>query len=58
MKNGFQHAGVPALYVEGVVGIDNEASKRACAATISSNPTAITDAVSGLPALQYIRKII
>jgi hypothetical protein len=57
LKNGFSRAGIRSFYVEGVVGIDNEPSKRASAATISANPTAITDSVSGLPALHYIRKI-
>lgn len=57
LKNGFSRAGFPSFYVEGVVSIDNEPSKRASAATISPNPTPITDSVSGLPALHYIRKV-
>ena len=57
MENGFSRANIPSFYVEGVVGIDNEPSKRASAATISPTPTSITDEVSGLPALHYIRKI-
>jgi len=57
MKNGFKRAGIPSFYVEGIVSVDNEPSKRASAATISANPTSITDSVSGLPALHYIRKI-
>jgi hypothetical protein len=51
LKNGFSRTQIPSFYVEGIVGIDNEPSKRASAATISSTPTAITDDVSGLPAL-------
>lgn len=57
MKNGFSRAGIRSFYVEGVVGVDNEPSKRASAVTISSTPTAIMDSVSGLPALHYIRKV-
>jgi hypothetical protein len=56
LEHGFRNV-MPAFYVEGVVGIDNEPSKRASAATISPTPTAITDSVSGLPALHYVRKI-
>jgi hypothetical protein len=57
LENGLSRNKIPSFYVEGVVGIDNEPSKRASAATISSSPTAITDDVSGLPALHYVRKI-
>jgi hypothetical protein len=57
LKHGLSRNKIPSFYVEGVVGVDNEPSKRASAATISSNPTAITDEVSGLPALHYVRKI-
>jgi hypothetical protein len=57
LKNGLSRNKIPSFYVEGVVGIDNEPSKRASAATISPSPAAITDNVSGLPALHYIRKI-
>jgi hypothetical protein len=57
MENGFRRANIFSFYVEGVVGIENEPSKRASAAAISSTPVAITDDVSGLPALQYLRKI-
>jgi hypothetical protein len=57
LKNGFSRTRMPSFYVEGVVSVDNEPSKRASAATISSSPTAITDSVSRLPALHYVRKI-
>jgi hypothetical protein len=57
MKNGFSRAGFPSFYVEGIVGMDNEPSKKASAAAISATPTAVTDSVSGLPALQYLRKV-
>jgi GNAT superfamily N-acetyltransferase len=57
MKNGFSRTKISSFYVEGIVSVDNEPSKRASAATISSNPTPIIDEGSGLPALQYLRKI-
>lgn len=57
LKNGLSRSRIPAFYVESVVGTDNEPSMRVSAATISPSPTAITDNVSGLPALHYIRKI-
>jgi hypothetical protein len=57
LKNGLSRNGVDSFYVEAIVSIDNEPSKRVAAATISSSPTAITDELSGLPALQYLRRI-
>jgi hypothetical protein len=57
LKHGLARNRIPSFYIEGVVGVDNEPSKRASAATISSSPTAIIDEVSGLPALHYVRKI-
>jgi GNAT superfamily N-acetyltransferase len=57
MKNGFSRTKIPSFYVEGIVSVDNEPSKRASAATISPTPTPVTDEGSGLPALQYLRKI-
>jgi hypothetical protein len=57
LKHGLARNNIPSFYVEGVVSVDNEPSKRASAATISSSPTAIIDEGSGLPALHYIRKI-
>ena len=57
MENGFKRANIYSFYVEGIVSVDNEPSKRASAVAISANPTAVTDSHSGMPALQYIRKI-
>jgi len=57
LRNGLARNKIPSFYVEGVVSVDNEPSKRASAATISPNPIPITDEVSGLPALHYIQKI-
>jgi hypothetical protein len=57
LKHGLSRNKIATFYVEGIVGVDNEPSKRASAATISSTPTAITDEISGLSALHYVRKI-
>lgn len=57
LKRGLNSNGVPAFYIEAVVGTDNEPSMRVAAATISTSPVRITDHVSGLPALQYVLKV-
>jgi hypothetical protein len=57
LKRGLTGNGVPAFYVEAVVGTDNEPSMRVAAATLSTSPVQITDHVSGLPALQYLLKV-
>jgi len=57
MKYGFAKTKMSSFYVEGIVSADNEPSKRASAATISPNPTPATDKDTGLPALQYLRKV-
>lgn len=57
LTNGLARNNAPALYVEAIVGADNEAAKRVAAATISKTPVAITDSVSGRPAFQYVRKL-
>lgn len=57
LKNGLARAGITTFFVEAVVGTDNSASQRVAVSTISGAPNGITDGVSGLPALQYLRKI-
>lgn len=57
MKNGLARNKIPSFYVEGIVSVENEPSKRASATTISANPTPVTDKDSGAPALQYLRKV-
>lgn len=57
LKHGLARNKIPSFYVEGIVSVDNEPSKRVSAATISSTPTSVTDQDSGLPALQYLRKV-
>jgi hypothetical protein len=48
---------ISTFYVEAIVGTDNESSKHVAAATITTTPVEVTDQVSGLPALHYVRKI-
>ncbi|WP_316216274.1 GNAT family N-acetyltransferase [Bradyrhizobium sp. SZCCHNR3003] len=54
---GFGDRGLPPFYVEAIVGIDNEPSKRVSIAVLSKEPTPVTDRISGQPALQFLRKV-
>lgn len=56
VQHGFRGLG-PALYVEAIVGVDNVPSQRVAEQAISATPVPITDGVSGLPALRYVRKM-
>lgn len=56
LEYGLTRNGVATFYVEAIIGIDNAASQRLAAQTLSVAPASITDDVSGLPALHYIRK--
>lgn len=57
MKNGLERNKLKTFYLEAIVGKENEASKKVADATFLSSPTEVTDSVSGLEALQYVRKI-
>ena len=57
LSNGFQRAGVPHLYVEAIVSISNEHSKKLASSLFSTNPDACTDKVSGQSALQYVKRL-
>lgn len=57
LKHALAQSGQTVFYVEAVVGADNLASQRVAEQVISNTPTPITDQVSGLPALYYVRKI-
>jgi RimJ/RimL family protein N-acetyltransferase len=46
------------FYVEAIVGADNKPSQRVAEQVISEKPVAVTDKISGLPALRYVRRII
>lgn len=55
LQSGF--AGHPPFYVEAIVGMDNLASQHVAAKILAAEPKAVTDQVSGLPALQYLRRV-
>ncbi|SRR6266566_2424806 len=57
LKHELAQSGQTVFYVEAVIGADNLASQRVAEQVISNTPTPITDQVSGLPALYYVRKI-
>lgn len=57
LKHGLSRNKISTFYVEAIVGTNNEVSKHVAAATISNSPVEVTDQVSGLPALHYVRKI-
>lgn len=57
MRNGFGRTGVKTFYVEGIVHVDNAASRRVSERAISKTPVEVTDGVTGLPALQYLLKV-
>jgi len=57
LRHGLSRNKISSFYVEAIVSIDNEPSKRVAEATTSATPVAVTDEVSGLPALHYVRKI-
>ena len=54
LRNGF--TGHPPFFIEAIVDPSNVASQRVAARVLGIEPKSITDHVSGLPALQYIRK--
>jgi RimJ/RimL family protein N-acetyltransferase len=47
----------PAFFVEAIVGAANIASQRVAEQVISAESEAITDQLSGLPALRYVRRV-
>lgn len=57
MKSGLALKGISAFFVDAVVGTDNVASRRVAEQTIASTPNRITDSVSGLPALHYMKNV-
>lgn len=54
IQHGFRRV-IPAFYIEAIVEIDNVASQKVAARSISGTPDQITDSFSGLPALLYTR---
>ncbi len=58
MRNGYQSAGITTFYVEAIVDANNKPSLRVAEQTLSAKPVGTIDKFSGLPAFQYLRKII
>lgn len=54
---GLGRNGIPAFYVEAVVGADNEPSMRVAEKVLSSSPKPITDQFSGEAALHYVKRV-
>lgn len=54
---GMRRAGALPMYVEAVVGADNPASQRV-ATQLFGKGEPITDSVSGLPALRFLRHLV
>lgn len=57
LQHGSAKSNVRTIRVEAVVGVDNIPSQKVAAACIAATPVAITDQVSGLPALHYTTKL-
>ncbi|WP_411902745.1 GNAT family N-acetyltransferase [Methylorubrum thiocyanatum] len=57
LRHRFGRSGIGIFYVEGIVNVENVASRRASERAISANPVEVTDRLSGLPALQYLLKV-
>lgn len=57
MVSGFSRNGMTAFYVEAIVGRDNLASQRVAEKVLMQKGREIVDAVSGQPALSYMRRI-
>lgn len=54
---GLSKGKTPRMYIEAVVGADNFASQKVAGRFINDAPDSITDQISGLPALHYMRLI-
>lgn len=57
LKHGLGRNGAKPFYIEAIVGTDNLASQKVAGETLTAATEAITDEVSGLPALRYLMKI-
>lgn len=57
MRQGFGRAGFGGFWIEAVVGADNPASQRVAEKVLTRTPEQITDGISGLPALHYMRMV-
>jgi len=53
-----QYLHEPGFYVEAIVGMENLASQKVAARTLTDMPETIVDGISGLPALYYIKQVV
>jgi GNAT superfamily N-acetyltransferase len=57
LKDGLARNNAPSFYVKATIGMNDEAFKKVAQAIISAAPATVTDPVSGLLALEYVRKL-
>lgn len=58
LRRGMErHLREPGFYVEAIVGLDNLASQKVAARSLSDTPESTIDRVSGKPALHYIKLV-
>lgn len=57
LRNGLGRNRVSALHVEAIVGVDNVGSQHVAASTLTPVATPGIDQYSGVPILQYVRKV-
>lgn len=57
MKNGFKRSGIPHLYVEAVISVDNAHSNKLAKSLFSDTPDSCIDSESGQAALHYLKKL-
>lgn len=57
LSHGFHQGGHKGIAIEAVISVDNAASIAVARKVLSETPKEIKDSVSGLPALQFVRKI-
>jgi hypothetical protein len=57
LRHGFGPHGMVAFWVEGIVDVDNQASRRVAEKVISPPVKTATDGSAGVPIVQYLRRI-
>ena len=57
LRHGFGPHGMESFWVEGIVGVDNKASRRVAEKVISPPVKTAPDGNAGVPIVQYLRRI-
>lgn len=57
LRHGFAPHGMACFWVEAIVGADNKASQRVAEKVVSAPISTDTDRFSGVPVVQYLRRI-